>query len=69
MKVGGKSMKNDQEKYAATYKIGNTTIHVVAPPPMTDEEIERVLDNLHAAVWDIIQEMLQKEAEKNEEKE
>jgi hypothetical protein len=36
---------------------------------MTDEEIERVLDNLHAAVWDIIQEMLQKEAEKNEEKE
>ena len=40
-------------EYDATYKYGNTTVHIVAPPPMTQEEIEKILDNFHMAGWAI----------------
>ena len=35
-----------EQKYAATYKFGKTTVHVVAPPPMTEEEKEKRLHEL-----------------------
>lgn len=47
-----KRMKTVQ--YDATYKIGNTTIHVVAPPPMTEEKKEKIIAELHAAGWAIL---------------
>lgn len=40
-------------KYAATYRFGKTTVYVVAPPPMTQEQINAVLAELHRANWDI----------------
>ena len=39
------------KEYAVTYKFGKTTVHVVAPPPMTEEEIEEVLRDFHLAGW------------------
>jgi len=48
-------------KYDKTLKIGKTVIHIVAPPPMTEEEVDRVLDDYHKAGWAIIDEMLEKE--------
>ena len=40
-------------EYAATYKFGNTTVNVVAPPPKSEEEIKRILTDFHRAGWDI----------------
>ncbi|MDK2824539.1 MAG: hypothetical protein PWP71_2457 [Clostridia bacterium] len=50
--IMGDCMDN-KKKYDATYKIGNTTVHVVAPPPMTKEEIDKVLKEFHQAGWNI----------------
>lgn len=49
-------------KYDKTIKIGNTTIHIVAPPPQTKEEIDRILDEYHKAGWAIVREMQEKAA-------
>lgn len=43
-----------------TYRRGNTLIQVVEPPAMTEEEIERVLRDYHAAGWAIIRELAKK---------
>lgn len=40
-----------EQKYAATYKIGKTTVHVVAPPPMPEEEKQKVLHDFYLAGW------------------
>ncbi|WHH59345.1 hypothetical protein [Petroclostridium sp. X23] len=48
------------EKYDITYKIGNITVHVVAPPPKSKEEIEKILEEFHKAGWAIIEDMIQK---------
>ena len=43
-----------EPKYAATYKFGKTTVHVVAPPPMTEEELarrKREFDRACLAAW------------------
>lgn len=40
-------------KYDATYKIGNTTVNIVAPKNQTEEEKEKVLDEFHAVGWSI----------------
>lgn len=45
-------------KYVATYKIGNATVHIVAPPPMSDEEIEAVLRKYHEAGRMIIEDLM-----------
>ncbi|QEK12121.1 cell division protein FtsZ [Crassaminicella thermophila] len=47
-----------EEKYAKTYKFGNTTVKIVAPPPKKKEEIEKILVEYHQAGWDIIEELL-----------
>jgi|GEM_PF-2960481 len=43
----------EKVEYAATYKLGNTTVNVVAPPPKSEEEIKRILRDFHQAGWDI----------------
>lgn len=48
------------EKYDKTLKIGKTLVHIVAPPPMSKEELERVLADYHSAGWVIIEEMSKK---------
>lgn len=49
---GDSTMK--EQKYDATYKFGRSTVHVVAPKNVTEEQKERVLDDFHAAGWSII---------------
>jgi hypothetical protein len=46
-------MANAQEKpkYDATYHLGNTVVHVVAPPPMTEEAKEKILRELYHHAW------------------
>jgi len=38
-------------QYDATYHLGNTLIHVVAPPPMTKEEKDEVLREFYRHAW------------------
>lgn len=45
-------------EYAETSVIGNTTIHIVEPPPMTDEQLDAIMANIHAAVYDILTESI-----------
>lgn len=40
-----------EQKYDATYIIGKTTVHIAAPPPMTQEEIDRRVREFHIAGW------------------
>lgn len=40
-----------EKKYAATYKFGKTTVHVVAPPPMSAEEKQKRIREFHLAGW------------------
>lgn len=49
-----------EKRYAMTRKIGNTTVHVVAPPPISKEEKERILNEYHWAAWAIIDEMIER---------
>ncbi|WP_201259773.1 hypothetical protein [Tissierella sp. P1] len=42
-----------KKKYDATYKLGDAIVHVVAPPPMTEEENERILSEFHQAGYEI----------------
>lgn len=49
------------QNYDATYRFGHTIVHVVAPPPKTQEEIERILSEYNRAVWKCWQSILQAE--------
>jgi hypothetical protein len=51
-------------KYDATYKLGNTTVHVIAPKNQTMEEKEKVLNELHNAGWSIWDSLSQEEKKK-----
>lgn len=53
-------IQGDVMEYDKTIKIGKTTIHFVAPPPMTEEQIEKIQDEINAAAWAIIDEMIDK---------
>ncbi|WP_416826832.1 hypothetical protein [Ectobacillus polymachus] len=53
-------------KYAATYKVGNATVHIVAPPSMTEEEVEHTLLEYHTAGWAIIEELIMQEQNKQD---
>lgn len=50
-----------ERKYDATYKYGNTTVHVVAPKSMSDEDKEQIIHGMHIAGWAIIDEIVDKE--------
>lgn len=52
------------EKYAKTYKIGGTTVHIVAPASKSKEEIDRILKDYHKAGWEIIKELMEKSEKK-----
>jgi len=43
-----------------TLKLGRTTVHIVEPPPMSEEQVEKVLTDLHAAGWAIIDDLVQR---------
>lgn len=51
---------DEMERKVHTFKRGNTVIKVVEPLPMTQEEIDRVLDDYHAAGWAIIEDLVEK---------
>lgn len=53
----GQMSKDKKEKYAATYHYGETVVHVVAPPPMTEEEKNKILREYHLAGWAIVKEL------------
>lgn len=53
-------------EYAATYTIGNATVHIIAPPELTPEEEEKILDDYHKAGWQIILEIMEKAKRENE---
>ena len=40
-----------EQKYDATYKFGKSIVQVVAPPPMTEEQKEKVLCGWRRAFW------------------
>jgi hypothetical protein len=42
-----------EKKYDATYLLGNTVVHVVAPPPMTEDEKEKILSQFYRHAWNI----------------
>lgn len=51
-------------EYDATYKFGkfgNSTVHVVAPEPKSQEEIDKILKEFHLAGWAIWEEIISKE--------
>lgn len=49
-------------KYAETYNIGKTVIHVVAPDSMNDEEILKILKEHHMAGWAILNDLEEKKS-------
>lgn len=51
VKRGDTSMSD--QNYAMTKKYGNTTVHFVAPSPLTHEEEEKILNEFHYAGWAI----------------
>jgi hypothetical protein len=40
-----------EKKYAATYKFGNTTVNIVEPPPISEEEKQKIIHDFHLAGW------------------
>jgi len=38
-----------------TYKFRNAIVEVIGPPPMTEEEVQKVLDDIHRVGWKIIE--------------
>ncbi len=54
----------EQAKYAGRkvheFKIGKSVIKVIEPPPMTQEEIAQVLDDMHTVGWAIIEELVER---------
>lgn len=47
-------------EYDMQIKHGKTKICIVAPPPMTQEEIESVLDDYYSVAWSIIESISEK---------
>lgn len=52
---------SQQEEYAATYEFGKTKVHVVAPEPKAQKDIDKILQAYYKAGWAIIKEMQVKE--------
>lgn len=42
-----------KQEYAATYKFGKTTVHIVAPEQLSQEEHEKRVREFHLAGWAI----------------
>lgn len=52
---------SQQEEYAATYKFGKTKVHVVAPEPKSQKDIDKIRQAYYKAGWAIIKEIQVKE--------
>lgn len=52
---------SQQEEYAATYEFGKTKVHVVAPEPKSQKDIDKILQAYYKVGWAIIKEMQVKE--------
>ncbi|MFK4466683.1 hypothetical protein [Bacillus sp. RC252] len=52
---------SQQEEYAATYEFGKTKVHVVAPEPKPQKDIDKLLQAYYKAGWAIIKEIQVKE--------
>lgn len=59
----GDARMKDKPEYAATYQYGKTTVRIVAPPPMTREEKEEVLNEMHRVGWEIVHNLRMKGVE------
>lgn len=55
------SPKRGDPMYDKTYKFGQTTVHVVAPPQMTDQELEQIEKKIHQTAWAILERIQEKE--------
>lgn len=49
-------------KYDMSIQDGQTIVNIVAPPPMTEEEKQKVLRDYHNAGWAIIKSLYAKDA-------
>ncbi|GIO02284.1 hypothetical protein ABE137_17945 [Brevibacillus laterosporus] len=49
-------------KYDMSIQDGQTIVNIVAPPPMTEEEKQKVLRDYHNAGWAIIKSFYAKDA-------
>lgn len=49
-----------QKSYDATYKFGKTTVHIVAPKPMSNEKKEKIIHDMHMAGWTIVDEIIER---------
>lgn len=52
---------SQQEEYAATYEFGKTKVHVVAPEPKLQKDIDKIRQAYYKAGWAIIKEIQVKE--------
>nr|WP_255286465.1 hypothetical protein [Bacillus toyonensis] len=48
---------SQQEEYAATYEFGKTKVHVVAPEPKSQKDIDKIRQAYYKAGWAIIKEI------------
>ena len=46
------------KKYAQTMKVGNTTIHIIEPQNVTEEQQAKVLADFYRAGWAIVDELI-----------
>lgn len=53
-----KQVKDGDRIISETYKFRKAIVEVVAPPPMTEEEVQKVLDDMHRVGWEIIQDLV-----------
>lgn len=54
-------MTGTSVKYDKTFTIGKTTVHVVSPPLMSQDEVSQIMNGYYSAAWSIIEELWQKE--------
>ena len=58
-----------ERKYDATYMFGKTTVHVISPGSVSNDEKEQILNELHLAGWSIIDRLEKLQQAKKESKE
>ncbi len=46
--------------YAMVRKVGNSTVRIIQPAPITDAERERILDAFYVAGWAIVEEVVER---------
>jgi hypothetical protein len=57
-KVRSDAFMPENKKPDKTIIDGGTIIHIFSPPPQTDEEKDKILNEFHTAGWNIIDELI-----------